>query len=269
MQNWPKLHGLIVSAPFGNYIQPHGCTATLGTFTAGRRPGRLWRVLKTVRYYPGLEAWVNKIGLRNPGMPWLARKVRDGKIDVADKIVSIHGFTDSDWYTLLDQAALLRPLAVELNMSCPNIGKIEWPQDLFKRAVATEMPVIVKIPPVNYQVIFHQAAEAGVGTFHCCNTLPIPAGGMSGKPLKPFSIQCIWDIRQNLGGSVRDELLIIGGGGITTPQDIDDYAAVGARRFAIGTKVFNPVYLFTHAPLEPLIERAEVRATRATGLWTS
>ncbi|MBI1369794.1 MAG: hypothetical protein GC162_14205 [Planctomycetes bacterium] len=248
---------LIISAPFGNYVQPAGCTPTLGTFTAAARPGRLWRIVKTVRYYPRLKAWVNKIGLRNPGVDWLAERVAGGGIDVADKIVSIHGFVAEDWWKLLDVMAGLKPLAVELNMSCPNVGHIDWPPELFARAVGTGLTVIAKLPPVNYQVMFAQAAEAGVRMFHCCNTLPVPAGGVSGAPLKPVALACIREII-----SRRDDLTIIGGGGIRTEADIDDYAAAGARHFAVGTKVFNPTYLLTHGPLAPLIKRAGEHVNR-------
>lgn len=252
------LQRLIISAPFGNYIQPRGCTATLGTFTAARRPGRLWRVIKTVRYYRRLKAWVNQIGLRNPGMEWLVERVEAGRVSVTDKIVSVHGFCDEDWIDLLEQIEDIKPLAVELNMSCPNIGEINWPDSLFHRAISTQVPVIVKLPPVHYRAMFLGAVAAGIRAFHCCNTLPVPAGGMSGKPLKPFAIQCIRDIREHPPGSapgLTGELMIIGGGGITVPADIDDYAAVGATHFAIGTKVFHPKFLLTHRPLAPLIER--------------
>nr|MBX2851143.1 hypothetical protein [Phycisphaeraceae bacterium] len=109
----PAIRPLIISAPFGNYIQPPGTTATLGTFTAARRGGilnRVWRILLTVRYYRKAKAWVNKIGLRNPGIDWLVVKnqsPKPGRADVKDKIVSIHGFTPEDWYTLLDKTAPL------------------------------------------------------------------------------------------------------------------------------------------------------------------
>ncbi len=239
-------------------MQPQGTTPTLGTFTAQRRPGRLWRIVKTVRYYRRLKAWVNQIGLRNPGMPWLVERVRQGRIDVSDKIVSIHGFSDEDWFGLLDQAATIAPLAVELNMSCPNVGAIEWPPELFGRAVATGLTVIVKLPPVNYHLLAQQAIEQGVRTFHCCNTLPSPGGGVSGKPLKPVALQCIGDLRQRYS----EPMTIIGGGGVTTPADIDDYAQTGADHFAIGTKVMNPRYLLSHAALRPLIERANAQSCR-------
>jgi dihydroorotate dehydrogenase len=261
-QPWhDHLEPLIISAPFGNYVQPAGATPTLGTFTALRRPGRLWRIIKTVRYHRSLCAWTNKIGLRNPGIDWLVERAQRGKVSVAHAIVSIHGFNDAEWYTLLEKAASVRPLAIELNMSCPNVGHVNWPADLFTRASAVQaggVGVIVKLPPVNFQAMASQAMEAGLGVFHCCNTLPVPAGGMSGKPLKPVALQCIGQLRRlaEARDGSADPLFVIGGGGITTPSDIDDYASVGASRFAVGTKAFNPTLLFADGPLRPLIEHA-------------
>ena len=246
------MHRLIISAPFGNYVQPRGMTPTLGTFTLEPRPGRVWRILRTVRYYPRAGAWINQIGLRNPGLGWLAQRAADQRIDLTDKIVSIHGFSDDQWYRLLDQSAALSPMAVELNMSCPNVGAIEWPADLFTRATGQLQQVIVKLPPVNYHLLVEQAVEQGVRSFHCCNTLPTPRGGISGKPLKPVALQCVRDLRERFPTL---QLTLIGGGGITSPQDIDDFAEAGADHFAVGTKVMNPVYLFTHRGLAPLRER--------------
>jgi len=254
------LRALVISAPFGNYVQPAGATATLGTFTAAARPGRVRRVIATVRYYRRLRAWVNRIGLRNPGIDWLADRVRSGRIDPSDKLLSIHGFTADDWRVLIEKAAAIGPLGVELNMSCPNVGEVDWPDELFERATAAlGERVVVKLPPVNYKLMFSQALAAGVRAFHCCNTLPVPAGGMSGKPLKPVALQCIREIREHLAGERAGELRLIGGGGITTPADIDDYAAAGAGHVAIGTLVMNPRYLLTYRPLRPLTERAEQR----------
>lgn len=253
---------LIISAPFGNYIQPAGATHTLGTFTALKRPGRWWRVIRTVRWYPRLGAWVNQIGLRNPGIDDLVARASSGRANVGNAIVSVHGFDDAEWRTLLEKAAPLKPLAVELNMSCPNIGHINWPAWLFDEAAriqssAPDAPaVIVKLPPVNYREMFDRALASGLRWFHCCNTIPIPRGGVSGKPLKPIAISCIADIVSRTPPDLRDSLRIIGGGGITSPSDIDDYASVGATRFAVGTKVFNPKYLWSHTSLTPLIDRA-------------
>jgi dihydroorotate dehydrogenase len=250
------LQPTIISAPFGNYIQPRGATPTLGTFTASARPGRWRRTLQTVRYYPRLKAWVNRIGLRNPGMGWLMRQVDRGRIDPRDKIISIHGFDEDQWSQLLRQADELGPAAIELNMSCPNVGEVDWPSDLFERAAALATPIIVKLPPIHYELMVDQAREAGLSAFHCCNTLPIPAGGLSGAPLKPLSLRCIRLLRASPGGA---KLTLIGGGGIGTLEDIDAYASAGADHVALGTKTMNPWLLVTDRSLWPLVDYAHQR----------
>ncbi len=252
----PALEPVVISAPFGNYIQPTGATATLGTFTAERRPGRVWRILKTVRYYRRLKAWVNQIGLRNPGMPWLVERATAGRVEVSDKIVSIHGFNRDQWLSLIEQATRIQPRAIELNMSCPNVGEIDWPDDLFDQALQSGAAIIVKVPPINYELMVEQAIRAGVRAFHCCNTLPVPAGGMSGAPLKPLSLRCIRAIREGAHG---EALTLIGGGGIRTTQDIDDYLAAGADRVALGTKTMNPLLLVTNRPIAPLLAHARAK----------
>ena len=243
---------VVISAPFGNYIQPAGATPTLGTFTAAARGGRVWRVIKTVRYYRRLGAWVNKIGLRNPGMAWLVNKVKAGKVDVSDKLVSIHGFTQDDWDKLLASIVEIKPMGVELNMSCPNVGEIDMHADLFKEAVETGVPVVVKLPPVRYEQMVEHAVDAGVTVFHCCNTLPVAGGGMSGQPLKHVTLNVIEQLRETYG----DRLRLIGGGGIYAEQDVADYYRVGADHIALGTKLMHPKYLFSHAGVQPILEAA-------------
>jgi len=252
----PQLEPMIIAAPFGNYIQPKGTTPTLGTFTTNPRPGRLRRILRTVRYYPRLKAWVNRIGLRNPGLAWLLDQVDRGRIDPTDKIVSIHGFDDEQWARLLDQTSELEPLAIELNMSCPNVGEMAWPPDLFERAARLTTPVIIKLPPIHYELMVDQARAAGLTAFHCCNTLPIPAGGLSGAPLKPLSLRCIRWLRATPAG---DRLTLIGGGGIDTLPDIDEYASAGADHVALATKTMNPLLLVSDRALRPLVDYAHQR----------
>jgi dihydroorotate dehydrogenase len=255
-----RLNRLIISAPFGNYIQPSGATPTLGTFTRRKRPGRLWRIVRTVRYYRRLGAWVNRIGLRNPGIDWLEARHGSGKVDASDKLVSIHGFEPGEWWELLDACARIAPLGIELNISCPNVGDeggMSWPEGLFARAVEAGAScgsmVIVKLPPVRYETMLEAALDAGVSAFHCCNTLPVKAGGMSGAPLKPLSLRCVAEVRAKAAKGAT----IIGGGGITNGSDIDEYAQAGADRIALGTKTMHPKYLLGEGDLRGLIEHAE------------
>ena len=257
-----RIAPIVVSAPFGNYIQPRGATPTLGTFTAADRPGRVWRIVKTVRYYPRLGAWVNKIGLRNPGIDSLVQKADAGRVELDDKIVSIHGFTPEDWRALLDRLAPRKPLAIELNMSCPNVGEVAWPETLFADAVAAAKQhgsaVICKLPPIRYERMAGDAWDAGVRAFHACNTLPVLKGGLSGKPLQPLSLRCVADLRERFG----EEAFVIGGGGVTTPEDVDEYIRNGADRVAIGTKAMNPKLLLTDKPLRAILEHAAASASK-------
>jgi len=253
------LKPLVISAPFGNYIQPDFATATMGTFTAARRGGvfnRLWRMGLTMRYYWKPRAWVNKIGLRNPGIDWVVDRVKRGKLDVSDKIISVHGFVAEDWWKLFDRVASLKPLAMELNISCPNVGHISWPADLFSRAVDTGVTVILKLPPVNFRLAFDAGYASGIGIFHCCNTLPVPCGGMSGRPLKPIAIQCIGDLVGGAGG--KKDITIIGGGGILTGDDVKDYRDAGADYFAVGAKLMSYQTLGKGKGLLDILEKSRV-----------
>jgi len=242
------LRPLVVGAPFGNYVGEGWATRTLGSFTLEARGGRLyrlWKILKTVRYYPGIKAWKNKLGLPNPGIDWLVEKVREKKISVADKIVSVFAFSIDEATTLLQKADALDPLAIELNVSCPNVEHKSSQQDLAEiltRAVGNiKAPLILKLPPVGYRDIVDVAVKGGVKAFHCCNTLPCPGGGISGKPLKALSLEAIRYIRKVHEG---EEITIIGGGGVTEFEDIIEYMEAGADSVSIASCLFNPYRLW-------------------------
>lgn len=224
---------LVVSAPFGNYLQFPHTTSTIGTFTREYRGGfwrRLWRVLRTVRYYPGIQAWKNKLGLPNPG-------IASVRVRCSDKIVSVSARRTDDWYHLLDALRYLRPLATELNVSCPNCPGEPDSTDyeaVYRRAMCQPYRVIVKVPPVGYERVISLAVSQGISIFHCCNTLPTPSGGISGKPLKPLSLRAVEYARS------RGARLVIGGGGVTCLRDAQDYLSAGATSVAVGSVLFFP-----------------------------
>lgn len=241
------LQPLIISAPFGNYIQPELSTATLGTFTNAARPpgteenpargGRLLRVLLTVRYNPFLRRWRNKIGLRNPGIDWLYDQWMVNAIHVSDKIVSIHGFNAEEWKNLLYVTSMMKPLAIEINASCPNVEDDEDPNIALDHldVMITRVPVIVKLPPKGYMPIVEKAVSRGVMCFHACNTLPGPKGGFSGKPLKEHSLRAVKEIRYDF-----PDVQIIGGGGISKFRDMVEYWHAGADHVAVASCLFFP-----------------------------
>ncbi len=239
------LKPVIISAPFGNYLGGGNTTATLGTFTVAKRRGRLWRILKTVRYNPFTRSWRNSIGLRNPGLQWLEDVYDDNPWCTKGKIVSVHGFDKEDWLQLFERVPKVAPLAVEFNVSCPNVEHKDSPlavidyykasEKNFKWIYHRSIPVIVKLPPEGYMPIVDYAWDAGIRCFHACNTMKSPKGGVSGKLLKPHSLEAVRKIRQ-----VYPDAQIIGGGGITCESDIYEYFDAGADHIALASCLFFP-----------------------------
>lgn len=246
---------LVISAPFGNYnfFSPGGdAVMTMGTFTRHRRAGwpkRIWKIISTVRYRRKTGAWVNKLGLPSPGIHWMCQRFEEDCSQFEGKIISIKGFTDQDWYEmgcmLRYRAKRVRFAGIELNMSCPNveagesIGDLGYVMDMAESLLSDVVPVIVKLPPVDYMPIFLEAYERGIRTFHCCNTLSVPEGGMSGKPLKPLALDAVSKIRAICDKKRdRNKVVIIGGGGIVQPIDAHDFFRAGADSVAMASALF-------------------------------
>lgn len=230
---------LIIGAPFGNWLNFPHAISTLGTFTAEYRGSfayRLWRVARTVRYYPGIGAWKNRLGLPNPGVE------RGLTSKHFDKIISVLGRNDAEWRKVIDAAWRSHPLAIEMNVSCPNCGEHDETDYEYVFQYARHLQslpggpqFIVKLPPVNYRPMVERAFAAGIINFHCCNTMPTPNGGLSGKPLQPFSLEACRYVASNFGGGI-----LIGGGGVTTEADVDRFMDAGCTNVSVASVLFFP-----------------------------
>jgi dihydroorotate dehydrogenase len=232
---------IIIAAPFGNYLHFSGCNRTLGTFTLEPRPGRFWKVASTLRYNWRQKSWINKIGLRNPGIDSLDVN------QIRDNIISVHGFNLVEWRALIEHLIYAHsreyldrsPTYMELNLSCPNVKDNFHIEDLYHiidRALKRGYKIIAKLPPIKWMEMGKPLYDMGIRFFHLCNTIPSPGGGISGKPLKQFSLWAIQDFRQAFGDSVS----LIGGGGISSIADLEDYRAAGANYYSIGSMLLNP-----------------------------
>lgn len=228
---------IIISAPFGNYIEHVNATPTIGTFTLKKRGGmlyRLWRCIRTLRPTWKFDGYVNKLGLPNPGIDSL----QEGYYH--DKIISIYGFDEEEWYRLTDIVCNKHhPIAIELNLSCPNLDHKVVVNQVLKAIKATEytsIPIIAKLPPYKWMDMARPLYDVGVKAFHCCNTIKTPAGGLSGKVLKQYSLWAVEEIRNEY----NDGVFIIGGGGVTDEIDVAEYLMAGANRVAIASMLFRP-----------------------------
>jgi len=277
-----RLKPIIFGAPFGNWFGGRHVTRTLGTFTLKRRGGHLyrwWRVIKTVRYSPLLRAWTNRLGLPNPGIdsalaPGPARKRLPGTI------LSLHGFGPDDWMEILERFGNFMgevhpgelPAALELNMSCPNVEHDPFGSFGHRRVfeaglkLVEDLPedarplLIAKLPPVRWEMILDQALAAGMPGVHCCNTLPVKRGGMSGKPLKVINLAVVEKVRER-----TDDVRIIGGGGITGTSDILDYHRAGADHFAVASALFAPWHRWRFRAIGRMLADPEKALADLTG----
>lgn len=231
----------LISPPFGTYFSDRRAYSVLGSFTAEPRPGRTGQVLRTVRPVPHERgpAWINKVGLRNPGIASLARFGVPGHAMPRDEIVSLSPLEGRDWglfEQFLDEA--FGPLRVEFNVSCPNVDEHPSLPPLFKirRLLANCPDAIWKLPPtrraLDSAALLH---DAGARYVHLSNTIPSPVGGISGTPLRELNLPLVEAVARAL-----PSLEVVAGGGIYHPDHVRQYRDAGAVRFSLATSFFWP-----------------------------
>ena len=218
---------LFISPPFGNYIHFHKTTPIRGSFTLKERPGKWGQVLKTLRYIPGM-GWVNRIGLRNPGIDYAIKTYKKGQI------ISIAIMDQKEIKPIVDK--IPDNMDIELNVSCPNTDKHMINTGLKVFLNKKRNWCIIKLPPIDFNDDFDRYYKEGFRQFHLSNTLPTKYGGLSGPMLKPYTTKNIKYIREYYPGCI-----IIAGGGIRSMKDVEEYREVGADHFSVSSLCFNPI----------------------------
>jgi len=179
-------------------------------------------------------------------------------------IVSIHG-KDAEEFAqaarMITQPASVRPAAVEVNISCPNVqdefGKPFASDPILTKKIISAVkntsraPVIAKLSPnvPNIKEIARAAVNGGADMITAINTLgpgmiinlkaakPIlsnKSGGISGPCIKPIAVRCVYDIYEETKGKIP----IIGTGGITTGEDAIEIIMAGASAVGIGSGIY-------------------------------
>ncbi|WBT07711.1 quinone-dependent dihydroorotate dehydrogenase [Corynebacterium sp. SCR221107] len=225
--------------------------AELGTVTASPQPGnptpRLFRL-------PEDKAILNRMGFNNLGAAAVADNLRRrrsndviginiGKTKVVPASEAVEDYRRS--------ASLLGDLAnyLVVNVSSPNtpglrdLQAVESLRPILKAVQeSTKTPVLVKIAPdlsdEDIDAVADLALELGIAGIVATNTTisreglktdahkveAMGAGGISGAPLTERS----QEVLKRLYAKVGDQLVLIGVGGITTPQQAWERIAAGA-----------------------------------------
>ncbi|MCQ9342858.1 quinone-dependent dihydroorotate dehydrogenase [Corynebacterium kozikiae] len=225
--------------------------AELGTVTASPQPGnptpRLFRL-------PQDKAILNRMGFNNAGAAEVAQNLRRRSSDAViginigkTKVVPAEDAVDD----YRRSASLLGDLAdyLVVNVSSPNtpglrdLQAVESLRPILSAVQeATQVPVLVKIAPdlsdEDVDAVADLALELGLAGIVATNTtisregLNTPkaeveamgAGGISGAPVAERAMQVLERLHERVGG----RLVLIGVGGISTPQQAWERIAAGA-----------------------------------------
>ena len=223
---------------------------------------------------------LNTIGLQNIGV----RKFVETKLESILKlnvpvIVSVAGACVEDYVKTVKILNLFKQiLAIELNLSCPNLKKTIICQDkeLFSSIIknvsfVSTFPVIAKLSPQVQDIaeLALTAQNCGADAVTLTNTFPAMAidintfkpklstvkGGMSGPCVKPMALRCVFDAYQKI------KIPIIGCGGITNSDDVVEFMLAGATCVSIGTQVLVEPKVFenTCVGLEKYLKNKKIK----------
>lgn len=198
--------------------------------------------------------WINAVGLSNPGAPNFAKMIESNK-DVPI-IISLVGSIPEDFEMMVKQFKNCKVTAYELNLSCPHVAKVGLEvgddPELVKKIVSTmknstNVPVIAKVGlgTTHYLNTVNAAIDSGIDAITAINTIRAMAidvetqrpilsnkfGGLSGTPIKPIALRCVYEI------SSKYNIPIIGCGGISTWEDAVEFILAGSSAIQLGSAI--------------------------------
>jgi dihydroorotate dehydrogenase (NAD+) catalytic subunit len=196
---------------------------------------------------------LNSIGLQNPGIDGFLASVLPRLAELGVPIWTSVGGASPDEYAGLCARLDGRHevVAVELNLSCPNVASPEGDVAEIVAAArgATDRPLYAKLSAAvpDLAAVARAAQEAGADGLSLVNTvrglaldrrtltpcLGPEVGGYSGPALKPIALAAVFACYRETG------LPIVGMGGISGGADALEFLAAGAVGVALGTVLFS------------------------------
>lgn len=204
---------------------------------------------------------LNAIGLQNPGLEvFLSKELPRLQKSQAKVIVNIAGDTEEEYVVLARELSRAGDglLAIELNVSCPNVqrGGIFFGTSPSTLASLVEivrpvcsLPLIVKLTPnvADITEIARAAESSGADILSLVNTfrgmvidvvsrrpfLGNRTGGLSGPAIRPLAVRMVYDVYTSV------KIPLIGMGGIATLEDALQFFMAGAAAVAVGSANFS------------------------------
>jgi dihydroorotate dehydrogenase (NAD+) catalytic subunit len=236
-----------------------GAIVSKGLFLKAREGHPAPRIVETP------AGMLNAIGLQGIGAQrFIDEKMPELRARGATVIVNVCGTTIDEYVEVSRMLADTEGIvAIELNISCPNIkeGGIQFGCSLngtFDVVSAvrkvTRLPVIPKLTPnVTDVASFARSAEdAGADAISLVNTflamvidietrkpkISNGVGGLSGPAIRPIAVRMVHECRQAV------KIPILGMGGITNARDALEFIIAGANAVQIGTANFVDPFIW-------------------------
>jgi dihydroorotate dehydrogenase (NAD+) catalytic subunit len=206
---------------------------------------------------------INSVGLPGPGIDaWIADDLPALEASGARVIASIWGRSVGDYEQAAQalKAVADRVLAIEVNLSCPNVearahmfahapGPTHDATQAVVDATGGSVPVFAKLSPnvTDIVEIAGAALNAGATGLTLINTvmgllidtetrapmLGAGGGGVSGPPIRPIALRAVHDVARAHPG-----VPIIGTGGVMHGVHVVEMLLAGAHAVGVGTATF-------------------------------
>ena len=236
-----------------------GAIVSKGLFLKAREGHPAPRIVETP------AGMLNAIGLQGIGAQrFIDEKMPELRARGATVIVNVCGTTIDEYVEVSRMLADTEGIvAIELNISCPNIkeGGIQFGCSLngtFDVVSAvrkvTRLPVIPKLTPnvTDVASFARSAEEAGADAISLVNTflamvidvetrkpkISNGVGGLSGPAIRPIAVRMVHECRQAV------KIPILGMGGITNARDALEFIIAGANAVQIGTANFVDPFIW-------------------------
>ena len=221
---------LFISPPFGNYLTFFPNTIPIkGSYTTKPRAGLIPQIINTLQYSTYYKGWINKIGLRNPGIDYGISKYSKK----SEQVLSIAIMKNEDIEYFYKK--IPKDYNLEINISCPNVQSLCSHETTNIFLNEERKWCIIKLSPLDSYRKIDSLYKSGFRQFHCCNTYPLKLGGLSGPFLKPFVEDKIKYIKKKY-----NDVEIIAGEGIQDIDTLTRYKNLGADHFSISSLCFHP-----------------------------
>lgn len=250
----------------GSELADFGDLSSLGAVVVKSLAAFEWQGNPAPRLHPLPGGMLNAVGLQGPGVAaWAEHSYPSLAASGATIVVSIWGRTIDEYAAAVDALSDVldrcdaqgRVVAVEVNLSCPNLaGHGIFAHDeavscrVIERCAPLKRPVWAKLSPNTDKVVEIAGAvrDAGADAVTLINTVTGlvldektgmsvlghgAGGGLSGGIVHPIAVRAVYDVR-----AAHPDLPIIGVGGISCAWDAVELMIAGADAVQVGTATF-------------------------------